>query len=300
MLCVVARLANAHWRECKCKISWSSAFPAGHRAAKSNTTLFPREAFQERRCLGAPSLSALLFFDLITKSVTQTPWKPHWTQKPSLTSACGSRQGHRGVIMVCQSGGGDGGFSLLFLTFKGESEKSLTLGWSQAGLKIAANHQHMCRPGKNINDRRLLFASSARSHATAVLFSPNEDERRGRRRRGWKVLDRRLQDLLELALMLKPSIVLPFLLPVERRIQMVYWKCQSTDCTCQSWLTNHDLHAAGESSCMSCFVALEELCKVLNHSGVTVCNSFFLTGRLNYNQAATSRAEKWKINAVAP
>lgn len=251
--------------------------PCRTKSGQVEHNAFPREAFKERRCLGAPSLSALLFFHLITKSVTQTPWKPHWTQKPSLTSACGSRQGHRGVIMVCQNrrGGAWWGFSLLFLTLKGESEKSLTLGWSQAGLKIAANHQHMCRPGKDINDRRLLFASSARSHATAVLFCPNEDKRRGRRRRGWKVLDGRLQDLLELASMLKPSIVLPFLPPVERRTQMVYWKCQSTDCTCQSWLTNHDLHAACESSCMNCCAALEELYKVLNHSGVTVCNCFF-------------------------
>lgn len=59
---------------------------------------------------------------------------------------------------------------LLFLTLKGESEKSLTLRWSQSRLKIAANYPHMCCSGKNITDRRLHFISNALSHVTAVLF----------------------------------------------------------------------------------------------------------------------------------
>ena len=92
------------WRESECKISCTSVFPCRTKSGQVEHKAFPREALKERRCLGAPSLSALLFFHLITKSVTQTPWKPQWTQKPSLTSACGSCQGHRGgVIMVCQS-----------------------------------------------------------------------------------------------------------------------------------------------------------------------------------------------------
>lgn len=60
-------------------------------------------------------------------------------------------------------GGGDseGSFSP-----KGESG-----GWSQTGLKIAANYQHMCFLAETSQIYRLLFASSAGSQVTAVLFS---------------------------------------------------------------------------------------------------------------------------------
>lgn len=89
---------------------------------------------------------------------------------PLQTSACGSHQGHWGYYGVWELEGGGGGL-LLFLTFKDESEKSLTLKWSQAWLKVAANYQHMCCSGKNITDQRLLFAFSTWSHVTAGLLN---------------------------------------------------------------------------------------------------------------------------------
>lgn len=190
MLCVILRL-NTHMHTYTHTLE-------GIQTPKSNIEACPSQNKEMQPCqsqtqetlqatqVSWSSLSVLLLFYLITNSMTQTPClKPPERllnrgdaelQKPLSWHLHVGHIKDTEVITVCEHwrteregiivGGGCCFSSLL----KGALEKSLTLGWSQAGLKIAANYQHMCS-GSNISDRRLLFAFSARSHVTAASFS---------------------------------------------------------------------------------------------------------------------------------
>lgn len=143
-----------------------------------NISLFTGGVIGTHRCFGKPSLCAFLFNYKICDSDPQYkyPLKAQKTgraglQRPSLDICVWVTSRTPGLLWCVRAAArGTRWGLLLFLTLKGESEKSLTLRWSQSRLKIAANYPHMCCSGKNITDRRLHFISNALSHVTAVLF----------------------------------------------------------------------------------------------------------------------------------
>lgn len=102
--------------------------------------------------------------------------------------------------MVCEGGKEVGGAGLLLLLIlKGESP---TLGWSQAKLRIAANYLHMCCSGRNIQDPLPALCILHPELGYCGFIRANEDKKEKK----VENLDRHLQDLSELALMLNSSI----------------------------------------------------------------------------------------------
>lgn len=57
-------------------------------------------------------------------------------------------------------------------------------GWSQTGLKIAANYQHMCRSGRNITDPPSALCIKRRESGYCCFIQSNEDKRVRERRGG--------------------------------------------------------------------------------------------------------------------